>query len=113
MIVRHLSAFRTRHSLMVEMGLMLAIVIGVVFALHQWTAYNMDEFLALQVRNLRMLAVWGTSFHLPLLTYSYVGSVHALLYWPLYLLWPSPISARLFGGLFLIAQAVIHSRLFR
>ncbi len=50
--------------------------------------------------------------YLPLRSYAYVGSLSSLLYLPLYLLWPSPHSARLMGLLMLGIQAAIFSRLF-
>lgn len=49
--------------------------------------------------------------YLPLRSYAYIGSISSLFYLPLYLLWPSPHSARLMGLLMLGIQAAIFSRL--
>lgn len=55
-----------------------------------------------------------TSVVLPLNNASwYTGSINALLFAPLYALWASPVSARWFGLLFLLAEAFVLSRVFR
>lgn len=50
--------------------------------------------------------------YLPLRSYPYVGSLQGLFYLPLYLLWKSPYSARLFGVLLLGVQSVLISKVF-
>lgn len=50
--------------------------------------------------------------YLPLRAYWYVGSVQSLLYFPLYLAWPSPHSARFFGMLMLGLQSILLGALF-
>ena len=53
-------------------------------------------------------------FFFPLYSTSwYVGNILGFLYYPLFLLWPDPISNRFFHVLFLLVQALILSRLFR
>ncbi len=49
----------------------------------------------------------------PLLTYSYVGSSAAAVYYPLFKLWRSPYSIRFLGLLFLAAQAFLLYKIFR
>lgn len=49
---------------------------------------------------------------LPILSYSYVGGVTGILYYPLLSVWNSPHSARLFGVIFLAIQAALISRRF-
>lgn len=55
----------------------------------------------------------NTGYLLPLRAYWYAGSIPALFYYPLYLVWTSPTSARLLGVLWLMVQAGILSKLFR
>lgn len=55
----------------------------------------------------------NTGVLLPLRVYWYAGTIPALFYYPVYLLWASPVSARWLGVLFLLAQAGALSRLFR
>ncbi|MDD5041095.1 MAG: hypothetical protein PHX87_00225 [Candidatus Peribacteraceae bacterium] len=49
---------------------------------------------------------------LPLRAFYYVGSLQALAYFPLFLLWESPLSARFLGMIWLIAEAHVLSLLF-
>ena len=90
---------------------------------------NMDEFVSYQtlvalhfphsVEN--VFCSTNASFYLrvlnrvtlPLLTYDYIGSLSAFLYSPLFLVWPSPLSARLAGILALFLQALVLGRMFR
>ncbi|PIQ76205.1 hypothetical protein COU78_01455 [Candidatus Peregrinibacteria bacterium CG10_big_fil_rev_8_21_14_0_10_49_24] len=55
----------------------------------------------------------NTGLLLPLRAYWYAGSIPALFYYPLYLVWTSPTSARLLGVLWLLVQAGILSKVFR
>lgn len=49
---------------------------------------------------------------LPLRAFSYVGSLQALLYFPIFLIWKSPLSARLLGMFWLVAEAHVLALLF-
>ena len=57
------------------------------------------------------LALYGARY-LPLRSYTYVGSLPSLFYLPLFLLWPSPHSARLMGLFMIGLQAAILHRIF-
>jgi hypothetical protein len=97
------------------------------YLLHLLIPYNMDEFLALRLvgiwrfpanawdvsQNLTDLNVFNLGLKFPALTYGYIGSLKSFLYYPLYLLWPSPVSARFLGILFLGFQAYLIHKLFR
>lgn len=101
-----------------------------VFALfRRFVPVNMDEFVSYQTivalhfpnSAENVFCSTNASFYLrvldritlPLLTYDYIGSLSALLYTPLYLVWPSPDSARLEGLVALFVQALVLARLFR
>ena len=51
--------------------------------------------------------------YLPLRSFAYVGIVQSTLYYPIFLLWHSPHSARLFGLIMLAVQAFLLHRLFK
>ncbi|MDD5556358.1 MAG: hypothetical protein PHN82_03805 [bacterium] len=51
------------------------------------------------------------NWYLPLRSYSYVGSITSWLYYPLFIIWPSPHSIRLLGVIALGIEAVIVGRL--
>lgn len=51
------------------------------------------------------------SLVLPLRANAYVGNVHALLYWPLFAIWSSPVSLRFFAYLLLLIQAAFVARI--
>jgi hypothetical protein len=55
----------------------------------------------------------NTGVVVPLRSYAYSGSFPALYYFPLFVLWRSPLSARFLGLVFIAAQAGILARLFR
>ena len=59
------------------------------------------------------LRLTGTDLVLPLRAYLYSGSFPSLYYLPLFLLWPSPISARWLNLLFLLAESVVLGRIFQ
>lgn len=102
---------------------------GVFWIFARYVPLNMDEFVSYQtlvalhfphsVEN--VFCSTNASFYLkvlnritlPLLTYDYIGSLSAFLYSPLYLAWPSPLSARLAGILALFLQALVLGRMFR
>ncbi len=50
---------------------------------------------------------------LPLRAYSYIGMIDAALYYPLFLLWPSPHSGRLLGLIMLAFQAYLLHKTFK
>lgn len=88
--------------------------------------YNMDEFLFYNT----ILCHWypGNNIHgacdpfqlnvlnsgliLPLRSYFYVGSFPALYFFPILLVWNSPLAARMLGMVFLMAGGVIAARMF-
>jgi len=101
----------------------------VVTAFSKYVPYNMDEFSMYHVLMCRHyeynllnefqegckyydLNLLNTGLILPLREYHYMGSITSLYYYPLFLLWKSPISARFMGIIFLIIQALILSRIF-
>jgi len=55
----------------------------------------------------------NTGLILPLRAYAYEGSNTSLYYYPLFLIWKDPRSARLIGLLFLLVQSLILARIFR
>lgn len=57
------------------------------------------------------LVLPGTGVALPLRTFAYSGSITALVYLPVYVLWQSPDSARMMGYAMVVLQAVIISRM--
>jgi hypothetical protein len=89
--------------------------------------YDMDEFIYYNIIACRAypgndinghcdphaLNVLGTGLVLPLRSFLYVGSIPALYYLPLWLLWKSPLSARLVSWLFLMGGAALFARAFR
>ena len=107
----------------------LAVGLIIVISFHKVIPYNMDEFV--QFKQLRCffypnnqvlegsdcgwlnLVLPGTTFALPLRAYDYIGSFPSLYYLPLFLIWKSPISARLVGYLFLGLQALLLHKLFK
>ncbi len=50
---------------------------------------------------------------LPLMSYGYVGSFPGLIYYPLYKIWPSPMSARFLGLMYLALQAFFLYKIFK
>ena len=99
----------------------------IAIAAHWLIPYNDDEFItywpiicnafpgnALEdMCSLHWLRLPVIDALVPLRAYLYLGSVNSLLYFPLYLLWPSPISARFFCMLLLAVQAVAFGKLFK
>jgi len=59
------------------------------------------------------LKIPGTETFLPLRSYGYGGSLSSLLYYPFFLIWQSPYSARAIGFLFVLIQAYFLSKLLR
>src|SRR3989344_4864082 len=128
--------FGTRHwgnatvDRLLHGGVALALGVIIVTVFSQFAPFNMDEFIhyhQIICKHYPMSAVniyreycgaydlnfLGTGFIVPLRSFGYTGSLPALYYYPLFLLWKSPLSARLLGYLFLLAQAGILSVLFR
>ena len=54
----------------------------------------------------------NTGLILPLRAYAYEGSSSSLYYYPLFLIWKDPRSARFWGLLFLLAQSILLARIF-
>jgi hypothetical protein len=59
------------------------------------------------------LVLPGTNAVLPLRAYPYGGSLAALYYYPIYLLWSSPDSARMMGFLFILLQAWVLGKILK
>lgn len=49
---------------------------------------------------------------LPLREYAYMGSATSLYYYPLFTLWPNPMSARFLGIIFLLIQSILLAKIF-
>jgi len=107
---------------------MSGLLVVVVFT--RFVPYCMDEFLQyneiiyghypnnnLNVFNeapgLYDLNVYNTGVVLPLRCYYYMGVVPAIVYYPLFLVWQHPMSARFSGILLLIVQAALLARIVR
>jgi hypothetical protein len=54
----------------------------------------------------------NTGLILPIRAYAYEGSITSLYYYPLFLIWRDPRSARFLGLLFLLAQSLLLARIF-
>ena len=50
---------------------------------------------------------------IPLRAFPYIGSFPCIYYYPIFLIWKSPLSARLVGVIFLMLQAFLLSKIFR
>lgn len=59
------------------------------------------------------LVLPGTNTALPLRSYGYGGSLASLYYYPLFLIWQSPDSARMMGFLFILAQAWVLAKILK
>jgi len=107
--------------------LLIGIVISVIFS--RFVPYNMDEFIHYRqiicyhykynsLNTFRGgcfdfdLNFLNTGVFLPLRSTGYMGSLPSILYYPLFLVWKSPISARFLGIVFLLIQALILSKIF-
>ena len=107
--------------------LLIGIVISVIFS--QFVPFHMDEFthyrqiLCFHYKYNSLNTFRGgcyefdlnflnTGVFLPLRSTAYMGSLHSILYYPLFLVWKSPISARFLGIVFLLIQALILSKIF-
>lgn len=108
--------------------LLVAILITIWFSLI--VPYNMDEFIHYhpiichhyQYNSLNTfrescggydLNLINLGIILPLRAYPYIGSILSVIYYPLFLISPSPISARLLGMIFLIIQSLILGKIFK
>jgi len=58
------------------------------------------------------LNLLNTGLILPLRAFAYEGSSSSLYYYPLFLIWKDPRSARFFGLLFLLVQSLLLARIF-
>jgi len=113
-------------SFFVTLFLMLILVI--IFS--KIVPYNMDEFLPYHtiichhysynsLNTFREncdgydLNFLNTGIILPLRTFNYVGSFPSIYYYPIFLIWKSPLSARFVGLLFLLIQSILISKIFK
>ena len=117
-----------------KIALIIGIALSYVLIVSKIFPFTMDEFLVYhplacllyplnELNSFRMgcasfdlaplSAIFTTPLFLPLRSYSYVGSISGLLYFPFYLIWPSPYSARFLGILMLAIQALCIQKLYR
>ena len=109
---------------------LLAFSIAIAIVFSKIVPFNMDEFIhyhwitchhykwnalntfreSCQGYDLNFL---NTGLILPLRTYHYSGNFPSIYYYPIFLLWKSPYSARFMGLVFLLIQALVLSRIFR
>ena len=119
---------KTNFYLKLALLLFLGLIIVIVFS--KFVPFSMDEFSMYRVLmcrhyeynslntfqescNVFDLNVLNTGLILPLNGYQhYLGSFPSLYYYPLFLIWKNPISARLLGMIFLIIGALILSKIF-
>ena len=100
-----------------------------VIVFSNFVPYNMDEFSMYHVLSCHYykynllnevqegckyydLNFLNTGLILPMREYHYMGSFTSIYYYPIFLLWKSPISARFMGIIFLMIQALILSQIF-
>ncbi len=108
-------------------GLLLCILIAFFFSLI--VPYNMDEFSAYHPiichhypenkhnifrENCKQydLEIFGTNLILPLRSYYYIGSFAAIIYYPLFLIFKSPLSSRLLGIIALAISGFLLGKMF-
>jgi len=115
--------------LLIKIVVMTALVFLFLAAFCHYVPFNMDEFYQyhpimehhypLSVYNVFMerTSEYDLAFlpdkYLPLRAFHYTGSFPSLLYYPLFAIWKSPCSVRLFGMIMLLIQSLIIFRLFR
>jgi len=115
--------------LQVLLLLSLCLVITVIFS--NFIGFNMDEFAGYRVlacldhpngkldpnkecRKKHYMNIFNSGLYLPLHEYGgYLGSFSSFYYYPLFLVWKSPVSARFLGLIFLTIGALILSITFR
>jgi len=120
------SNFDIKKTLIFVSLIFLSIFISIIIS--KFVPYNMDEFIHYhpiaclhfehgsenifssncETNNLKIFNIT-----LPLRSYDYVGSFRALLYYPLFIIWQSPESARFFGLLLLLIEGIILSKIFK
>lgn len=115
-------------KLTLEIFVILILASGYTLIFSYYVPYNMDEFYQYHIIAERFypnnvlnvfaerpssydLAPFG-DFFLPLRSFHYSGSISGLLYYPFFLVWRHPISARFFAALFLIFQSVLLYKIF-
>lgn len=109
---------------------LVALLLGLALAFFvTWIPYDFDEFVVYRpiicgwypgnrVPQMLLpcgsqdLSIFGLGY-LPLRAFEYVGSITSLVYFPLFLVWPSPHSVRLFGILLVGLQGFLVARMFR
>lgn len=109
----------------------LILILGIFFVIifSELVPYNMDEFVFYHpiichhykynsLNTFREnchgydLNLLNTGLILPLRSYAYIGSFPAIYYYPMFLLWESPLSARFLGIIFLLIQSILLSKIF-
>lgn len=111
----------------IKIILLLSFGLAIVLVFDEFVPYATDEFVGyylIQCRHYRYnllvdpqcrssLNVLNSGLFLPLESpLGYVGTFPSLYYYPLFLIWKSPMSARFMGIIFLLIQAIILSKLF-
>lgn len=118
-----------RYIMTTDCLIILVLALVWVFVFSRFVPFNMDEFyqynpIASKFYPLNSLntfreaagrydlAPFG-SFYLPLRSFRYTGVLNAILYYPLFLVWRDPYSARFFSVLMIVAQSLLIYKLFR
>lgn len=63
--------------------------------------------------NLYDLTLPNTNISLPLRAFPYIGSLPALIYYPIFYIWKNPLSLRLLNIFYIFIQSIIISKLFK
>lgn len=123
--MERLLQYRIVHIVLALLTCLLLTVILSVFM-----PYNMDEFLHYhplmcawypgnvlntfrEACGMYDLQLPFTDVAVPIRAFGYTGSALSVLYFPLFIFWPDPVSARLLGVLSVAVQAWAYARLFR
>jgi hypothetical protein len=112
--------------------IILILFLGVIFVtlFSKIVPYNMDEFVhyhTIMCHHYKYNAIntfresckgydlnlFNTGLILPLRAFSYTGSFPSFYYYPIFLIWKSPLSARFLGIIFLLLQALILGKIFK
>jgi len=117
-----------RGQVLLESAFLLLVGLLVVIGVSTSAPYCMDEFLQYneiiyshypdnslnsynEAPDLYDLNVYNSGLILPLRSYYYMGVLPALYYYPLFLAWQDPLSARFLGIVFLFLQAIVLGRI--
>lgn len=117
-----------KYRSVVEGVLIFIIAIALVYAVSYFVPFSMDEFyqyhtIASIFYPLNVMNVFlerpsqydlapCMDIYLPLRSFHYTGSITSLIYYPLFLIWRSPYSARFLGLIMLAIQAVMIYKIF-